>query len=89
METRLHHDLRLYGDEALDYLEVLAKEFKVDLSGFDFDRYFPREFPGDSFLERELFSICRWLYKLKRKRGYEPITLAMVDEAITKKTWQW
>jgi hypothetical protein len=41
-DTRLLQDIGLYGDSAIQELQILAKEFGVDFSGFDFDKHFPR-----------------------------------------------
>lgn len=39
-ETRLLHDLGIFGDDAELLILRFAKEFEVNLSGFRFDQYF-------------------------------------------------
>jgi hypothetical protein len=41
--TRLRRDLRLYGDLAVQFFEDYRERFDVDLTAFDFRRYFPVE----------------------------------------------
>lgn len=41
--TRLEEDLGVTGDEAVELLLSIGKEFKIDLTGFDFKRYFHPE----------------------------------------------
>lgn len=89
MDTRLYHDLAIYGDEAADFLEVLAKQYQVDLSDFEFAKYFPEEFPGETFVKQIFLYYLpfgRWL--AYRKATWRPLTLAMVDAAINAKKWQ-
>jgi hypothetical protein len=40
-ETRMFHDLGLYGEVAEACIGVLADHYNVDLSGFEFEDYFP------------------------------------------------
>jgi hypothetical protein len=61
MHTRLFHDLGAYGDSAIEDMQLLEEEFGVDLSGFEFAKYFPPEFEGRSRLgvfPHFLHSIC-------------------------------
>lgn len=39
-ETRLLHDLGLWGDDAEELLADLGRHFNIDWSGFEFDGYF-------------------------------------------------
>jgi hypothetical protein len=70
LETRLLHDLGLYGDDAEEVLSEIEKEFHVDYGGFQFDRYFFREgfalWLAPGFLYRRL---------IERK---QPLTVAML-----------
>lgn len=88
MSTRLYHDLGVYGDEAWAYLETLAEGFGVDLSQFEFDDYFPREFPGRNWLERTVRWVVPGLGKPRPASEYKPITLAAVEKAIETGRWQ-
>lgn len=89
METRLYHDLGIYGEIAEDCLEVLHTEFHVDLSNFDFELHFPSEWAQpNSRLEKILFRIFPGIDRLLRERkNYAPITLAMIDRAIRDRKW--
>ncbi len=88
LDTRLYHDLRMYGDEAHYCLKTLSERFGVDLSGFDFDEYFPPEWPGDNWAER----IIRWMVpglgKPRPASQYKPITLAAIEKAIEIGRWE-
>jgi hypothetical protein len=89
MGTRLYHDLGIYGEEAEDDLEVLTKEYQVDLSGFVFERYFPYEWPqGHSKIESFFLGLLPGIERLYRKpTTFLPITLAMIARAIDAKKW--
>lgn len=87
--TRLYHDLGIYGDIAENCMEVLADEYGVDLSEFEFSRYFPSEFVGKNALTRALLWIVPFAGHAARARGkYLPLTLEMLDEALQKKSWK-
>jgi hypothetical protein len=96
-ETRLLHDIGLCGDSAIEDLQILAKEFGVDFSGFDFDKHFPSELSSDAALLNayRLSRLHRFLefmsrpFRLDRrfealKEKYKPITLGMIQDAIAK-----
>jgi hypothetical protein len=88
--TRLYHDLRIYGDIAEAHFEVLSEKFGVDLTNFDFQSYFPDEYPGKNKLHAMLlafipFSIKRRL--LYTDEQYEPVTLRMIQESLRQKMW--
>jgi len=42
-DTSLNKDLGLYGEEAYDFIHDFSKTFNVDISQFEFDRYFRPE----------------------------------------------
>ncbi len=55
LETRLAEDLGIDGDDALEFFENFSQEFQVDLSNFQFDKYFGYEAGFDpliTFLNR-------------------------------------
>lgn len=84
--TRLFHDLGLYGDIADAYIETLAKRHSVDISKFEFPKYFPPEFLGNSFAERMLYWLVPFVGRYKRARmEYRPLTLEMIAKAIRQK----
>lgn len=87
--TRIYHDLGIYGDIAEAYMEVLAGRYHVDLSGFEFEKFFPHEFAGESALTRALLWILPFAGKAARQRNeYLPLTLERIDRAIRSKRWE-
>jgi Protein of unknown function (DUF1493) len=87
--TRMYHDLGLYGDIAESYMEELASHYKVDLDGFEFDRYFPPEFVGGNALVRTLLSVVPFAGRAARqRRQYPPLTLEMIDRVMRTKRWR-
>jgi hypothetical protein len=88
-ETRFYQDLNFDGDTAEEMIQYLENEFKVDVSNFEFDRYFPREFPGNNDFVSIVGSIIPfWRYFYNKKKQFEPLTLSMIDRAIKSKHWQ-
>lgn len=88
-QTRMYHDLGLYGDVAEAYMEVLARHYQVDLSNFRFESFFPGEFQGKTLLSRTLLWLIPFASKVSRQRSsYQALTLAMIDRAIQTKRWQ-
>ena len=89
METRLYHDLGLYGDSAIEDMDFLAARFSVDMSNFVFDYYFPPQFEGRNRVEAVLFNSIPFLHRiLRRRRAYRPLTIRMIDEAMKVGFWQ-
>lgn len=87
--TRMYHDLGLYGDIAEAYMEVLADQYRVDLGGFEFDKFFPPEFAGKNPLVAALLSIVPFAGYVARQRGeYLPLTLGMIENLMRDKHWQ-
>ncbi len=87
--TRMYHDLGLYGDVAEAYMEALADQYHVDLSGFEFEKFFPSEFPGKNMLTRTFLWFVPFARSVVRKRcEYEPLTLEMIDRVLRTKQWQ-
>jgi hypothetical protein len=87
--TRMYHDLGLYGDIAETCMEVLADHYHVDLTGFEFDSYFPPEFAGKNALISIFLSIVPFAGYLARQRGkYSPLTLEMIENVMRAKQWR-
>ena len=85
----MYLDLGLYGDIAEAWIGVLADQYHVDLSGFEFEKFFPPEFAGKSMLTRALLWIVPFAGKASRQRDeYLPLTLEMVDGAIRARKWR-
>lgn len=86
--TRMYHDLGLYGDIAEACMEVLAKDYRVDLSGFEFEKFFPQEFAGKNVLARALLWLVPFAGNVARQQGeWLPLTLERIDQAISSKRW--
>jgi hypothetical protein len=84
--TKLWHDLGEYGEAAEDIIEEFSEAFHVDLSGFDFHKYFPSEWISDSLIISNLARMVPFLEYFIRMRGeYAPLTLGMLDDAILSK----
>lgn len=86
--TRMYHDLGLYGDIAEACTGVLTDHYHVDLSGFEFEKFFPPEFAGKNMLTRALLWVVPFAGHAARQRGeYLPLTLEAIDRAIRTKRW--
>ena len=73
--TELLNDLKLWGDDAYEFIVAFSKKFNVDISEFDFDKYFYPE--GDRILSAILDFV------LRRKRPAKvKITLADLERAV-------
>ncbi|HBS27937.1 MAG TPA: hypothetical protein DEB06_00450 [Phycisphaerales bacterium] len=88
LHTRLYHDLGLYGDDAEAVMEELVVRYHVDLAGFDFDRFFPPEYPGKNRLTVALLSLVPFAHHICTKREkYEPLTLERIERALRSGRW--
>ena len=87
--TRLFHDLGLYGDAAEDAMWLLQRRFGVDLSELDINKYFPPEFEGKNRLDAFLRNIAypRDSRLIDALRVCEPLTLSMVGRSLAAKRW--
>jgi hypothetical protein len=90
-DTRLYHDLKVYGEEAAAYMETLQDDFGVDMEGFEFGRYFPEEFPGDTRATAILLTFLPPSLRTRythRAKDYKPLTLAMLETALRDRCWR-
>lgn len=71
-EARLLHDLYVYGDDAVDFINYLQQEFSVDISKFGFQKYFPTE-GGFNFII---------YFKKKLAERYKALTIQAILDAI-------
>ena len=86
--TRMYHDLGLYGDIAEAYMEVLIDHYQVDMTGFEFEKFFPPEFAGKNPITRAMLWFIPFAGNAARQRDeYLPLTLEMIDQAIHTKRW--
>lgn len=76
-DTELRKDLKLWGDDAVEFIIAFSAEFDVDISSFDMNKYFPPE--GDAMLP----AILR-LLSMQKKQEYTVLTLGDLEQAIDK-----
>lgn len=76
-ETELRKDLKLWGDDAVEFIIAFSAEYDVDISSFDMNNYFPSE--GDAILPA-----IRRLLSMQKKREYTVLTLGDLEQAIDK-----
>jgi len=74
-ETELRKGLKLWGDDAVEFVSAFGKEFNVDLSSLDLNKYFPPE--GDRILP----AIIR-MVMFKKKPEYSSLTLGDLEKAV-------
>ena len=74
LSTELEKDLRITGDDAVEFIVAFGKEFEVDISNLQLDIYFDSE--GIDFLG--------WVISLFRKRTSikKVLTLGDLEKAI-------
>jgi hypothetical protein len=89
-ETRLLHDLGLCGDDILDEFKILQDEFGVDLSEFDFKKYFPSEPSMDAYFItiRRLLRAVGLGKVVNRVCGkYPAVSLGKIESTISQRKW--
>ncbi|GHT93368.1 hypothetical protein AGMMS49545_12540 [Betaproteobacteria bacterium] len=57
LSTKIADDLWADGDDALEFLEKFSEEFDVDISEFEFNRYFSTERDTSRFFVKLIFFI--------------------------------
>jgi hypothetical protein len=94
-ETTLFGDLGLDGDDAGDFLEKYHDRFHVDLSQFDFQRYFLGE--GYAFRELLVLPLVCAIRAYRRylapgtpeeNEGLVPITIQQLVQAASTGRWR-
>ena len=80
-ETRLHHDLRMDGDDAVAFLNAVCERWDIEWSGFDFGRHF--------LGEAEVSSPFAWLGRrlFPETRRKVPITVGHLVSVIESGRW--
>lgn len=86
--TRLGEDLCIIGDDAEEFISEYSKEFEIDMSNFELQKYFPSEASADmhnyisdrvknkSFFMRMMENVDGWFWKmLSSNRDYKTLTL--------------
>jgi hypothetical protein len=89
MDTRLFHDVGLYGDSAEDHMLLLQQKFGIDLSEFSFVRYFPPEYEGKTRLQAFLRNLAIPIHSrlIRDRNKFEPLTLQQVNDAMLAGRW--
>jgi hypothetical protein len=88
LETKLFHDLGLYGEIAEAYLETLVSVYGVDMQDFRFEKYFPAEFAGDTALTKFLITYLPFGRRIFiDPLKYTPITLGEIYHSIECGKW--
>ena len=89
LDTRLYHDLHIYGDIANGCMEILQNKYNIDLKGFVFSDYFPEEFPGSNIFYRSLLWLFPWFRdSYDNNHQIRPFTLRMTLHLIETKRWR-
>jgi acyl carrier protein len=78
LETRLNQDLDINGDDADELLSLYAEAFDVEMSGFQFQKYFQDE--------PHWLNFWRWIPGLRP--NLDPITVRDLVEAARQKKWR-
>ncbi len=87
LSIRLYHDLNVYGEDAEMYLLLLRDKYKVDVSKFKFEDYFPAEFPANSFFVDSLINAIPFLRKWYFKNNqFKTFTFDTIKQALKNGT---
>jgi hypothetical protein len=77
-ETKIEKELKITGDDAVEFIEAFSQKFNVDITNFEFEKYFEPE--GDIILP----AIIRFITREKKKKQAE-LTLGNLESAIREK----
>lgn len=72
--ARIEEDLRLTGDDALEFVAAIAEALQIDMSDFEPARYIGAEGFG--------------LFSLRRQPRREPLPLSRLIDAARRGRWQ-
>jgi hypothetical protein len=78
-ETTLYWDLRIYGDDAIEFMEAFFNRYEIDFTDFYITKYFRQE--GHSIVD-----LYYSLFK-PEKLKFPPITLQHLLEVAKAKKW--
>lgn len=83
-DTRISDDLGLEGDDADEFMQTFSQKFDVDLSGFNFEKYFIVE--GFNPI-----GIIRLFWKLRRKslpnKSKHSLTIGDLEKSAQLGKW--
>jgi len=74
--TRIERDLKITGDDAVEFIMAFNERFDVDISEFMMDEYFEAE--GMS----HMLPIIDFLLRRKKKRTRKSLTIGDLEKAI-------
>lgn len=80
-DTELFAQLGLEGDDAAEFLDHYATEFRVDMTSFDYHQYFGPE--GLDFV-----SVIISLFSRKGRQPHKPLTLGDLHDAMIRGRWE-
>jgi hypothetical protein len=75
LETDLMTDLGIDGDDAIEFIDSFGKEFNIDFSGFDSNKYFGSEAGFNPLV-----------FLFKRKKIF-PLKIKLLVQAARRKEW--
>jgi len=67
--TEIYKDLKIFGDDADEFIQQYSEKFNVNLSNFEIGKYFPDE--GNP----TLFNLISFIFKKPIRTKYESITV--------------
>ena len=81
-KSELYFELRISGDDAIDLLEGIARNYNITFAGFEFEAYFPNETEAFWHLWGSRFGLCKPKFKsftvqhlmavVRRREWFEP-----------------
>lgn len=80
LKTRLFQDIKIDGDDAEDFLLKFSEVFDVDMTGFEFYRYFNKE-------GLDSFSIVKSLFGFGKHHSMDDITVEMLEKSAISGCW--
>lgn len=81
LDTRLFHDLDLFGDDADEFFMEFGKRFKVDVSVFPISEFFPEE-KFASLLDIFKYFWSPRSLSSEEKAAFRPLTIADLIQAV-------
>ncbi len=82
-DTRIYHDLGLWGDDVWEIFEILHNDLNVDFSEFQ-NHFFPCE-GEEGFGVGTL--VKGWFGKIKNDKKWDPLTIGHLAEVAKQKKW--
>jgi acyl carrier protein len=83
--TRIEQDLRLTGNDAVEFIVAFGKEFGVDITNFMANEYFDAEGIIHIPFENVINSLIDFLFGIKNKKHKKVLTIEDLERAIELK----